>query len=238
MKKVLISGGSRGIGAACTEKFRAAGDDVVFIYKNSREAAEALSDSTGARSICADVSDPKAAAAALHRAAELMGGLDTLVCCAGVAHIAQICDCGDEDWRRVCDTDLGSTFTLCREASKIMVKAHSGSIINIGSIWGAVGASCECAYSAAKAGVRGLTMSLAKELAPSGINVNCVEPGVIDTDMNKCFDAAARDAIVSEIPAGRMGSAAEVAELVYFLSGDDAKYITAQCIGIDGAFGR
>ena len=121
---------------------------------------------------------------------------------------------------------------------KIMVKAHSGSIINIGSIWGAVGASCECAYSAAKAGVRGLTMSLAKELAPSGINVNCVEPGVIDTDMNKCFDAAARDAIVSEIPAGRMGSAAEVAELVYFLSGDAAKYITAQCIGIDGAFGR
>ena len=81
-------------------------------------------------------------------------------------------------------------------------------------------------------------MSLAKELAPSGINVNCVEPGVIDTDMNKCFDAAARDAIVSEIPAGRMGRAAEVAELVYFLSGDDAKYITAQCIGIDGAFGR
>ncbi len=134
MKKVLISGGSRGIGAACTEKFRAAGDDVVFIYKNSREAAEALCSRTGARSICADVSDPKAAAAALHRAAELMGGLDTLVCCAGVAHIAQICDCGDEDWRRVCDTDLGSTFTLCREASKIMVKAHSGSIINIGSI--------------------------------------------------------------------------------------------------------
>lgn len=238
MKKVLISGGSRGIGAACVERFASAGDRVVFLYKTSDEAAQKLCGNRNIGCIKCDVSDSVWAVSAFKRAVEMLGGLDTLVCCTGISHIAQICDTSDSDWRIVTDTNLTSVFTLCREASKVMVPSHSGSIINIGSIWGAVGASCECAYSASKAGIRGLTMALAKELAPSGITVNCVEPGVIDTEMNACFSQAERKDIEAEIPVGRFGDTREVAELAYFLSTDKARYITAQCIGVDGGFGR
>lgn len=238
MKKVLISGGSRGIGAACVEKFRSEGDRVIFLYRNSDDAARSLCKKSGAECLRCDVSDPAQAVSAFETAVKMMGGLDTLVCCAGVSLIAQICDTSDIDWRRITDTNLTSVFTLCREASKVMAASHSGSIINIGSIWGAVGASCECAYSASKAGVRGLTAALAKELAPSGVTVNCVEPGVIDTDMNACFSDSEKRTLAEEIPIGRFGQAWEVARLVHFLSTDGARYITAQCIGVDGGFGR
>ncbi len=236
-RKILISGGSRGIGAAAVEAFAAAGDHVVFLYQSNHDAAKAVCRRTGATSLLADVSDPEAVRQAVHQAAHILGGLDVLVCNAGISRNGQICDTSDADWRQVCDTNLASVFYLCRSVSEYMVKQHSGRIINVGSVWGRCGASCEVAYSASKAGVRGLTMALAKELAPSGITVNCVEPGVIDTDMNAGFSPQELAAITEEIPLSRMGSPAEVARVIAFLASDAASYVTGQCIGVDGGFG-
>lgn len=238
MKNILIAGGSRGIGAAAVRRFASLGCNVVFLYNNSHDSASSLCDETGAHCIRCDISSPDAIVDAVRAALKVLGDIDTLVCNAGVAHIAQICDTTDSEWRRVSDTDLSGVFYLCREASKIMVAAHNGSIINVGSVWGRVGASCEVAYSAAKAGVRGLTMALAKELAPSGVRVNCVEPGVIDTDMNSCFSVSERDDICNEIPMGRFGAPDDVASLIAFLASDAAAYITGQCIGVDGGYGQ
>ena len=188
-------------------------------------------------SIAADVSDPDAVRAAVKQTVQMLGGLDVLVCNAGISQIAQICDTSDEDWGRICDTNLASVFYLCRSASEYMVRQHSGKIVNVGSVWGRRGASCEVAYSASKAGVRGLTMALAKELAPSGITVNCVEPGVIATDMNAVFSSKELTRLTEEIPMSRVGTPAEVARVIVFLASDAASYVTGQCIGVDGGFG-
>ena len=236
MKRVLITGGSRGIGAATVEKFSSEGCEVAFVYFSSEDAARKIAEKSGAHMIKADVKDPAACRAAVESALAVMGGIDVLVTCAGIAKIAQICDVSDEDWKNICDTDLSGTFYFCRDVSEIMVKNHSGRIVTVGSVWGNKGASCEVAYSAAKAGVRGLTKALAQELAPSGITVNCVEPGVIDTEMNSCLSDEDKAALCGEIPAGRFGHPGEVAELIYFLASDAASYITGQCIGIDGGF--
>jgi len=236
MKRVLVSGGSRGIGAAIVNLFASIGDQVVFIYKSNDEAAAELCDRTGALSIKADISDPSQVKKAVEKALDILGGIDILVSNAGVSHIAQICDTDDGDWQRITDTNLSSAFYLAREVSKLMVRQHFGRIINVGSVWGRCGASCEVAYSASKAGVRGLTMALAKELGPSGVTVNCVEPGIINTDMNKCFDSETLAAISEEIPLGRLGEPGEVASLVEFLASDKATYINGQCIAVDGGW--
>ena len=236
MRRILISGGSRGIGAAAVEKFASMGDRVAFIYRKNDEAARELSAKAGAYAIKADVSDPEDVKEAVIEAIKYLGGIDVLVSNAGISHIAQICDTTDYDMRKVFDTNLSAAFCLAREVSKHMVREHYGRIINVGSVWGKCGASCEVAYSASKAGVRGLTMALAKELGPSGITVNCVEPGIINTDMNKCFDEATIKEISEEIPAGRLGEAEEVAALIAFLASDSAAYINGQCIAIDGGW--
>ena len=236
-RNILISGGSRGIGAAAVRAFADLGDTVTFLYKSSDAAAQALCRQTGAAAICADVSDSAAVHAAVETAAARMGGIDVLVCNAGVSRIAQICDTDDAAWRALCDTNLSAAFYLCREVSRYMVQAHSGCIITVGSVWGRCGASCEVAYSATKAGVRGLTMALAKELGPSGITVNCVEPGVIATDMNASLSPETLESLKEEIPLSRLGSPEEVASVIAFLASDAASYITAQCIGVDGGFG-
>lgn len=234
--RILITGGSRGIGEACVRAFCQRGDSVAFLYHTSHERAKALALETGAIAIAADVANAESATAATQDAIAQLGGIDVLVNNAGISQIKLFSDITDEDWRKVIDTNLSGAFYTSREVSRAMVAQHFGRIINIGSMWGKVGASCEVHYSASKAGLRGLTMALAKELGPSGITVNCIEPGVIDTEMNAALDESTRKELCESTPLCRIGNVEEVAAAVCFLASDEASFITGQVIGVDGGF--
>lgn len=236
MKKVLITGGSGGIGATLVRAFCQNGDSVVFTYHKNYEAAQALAAQTGATALCADLGESNEVRSAVQSANEILGGIDVLVHAAGISCIKLFDLTTDEDWDALLRANLSSSFYVCREVSRIMLAAHTGRMILIGSMWGKVGASCEVAYSATKAGVRGMTQALAKELGPSGITVNCIEPGVIDTPMNACFDEDTKRALANETPMGRIGKPEDVAALALFLASDAASFITGQCIGADGGF--
>ena len=237
MKRVLITGGSRGIGAEIVRTFAAGGAAVAFLYRNRHEDAQKVASETGAAAIAADISDPDEVRRAVAEArAALGGGIDVLVCSAGISRFTLSRDVSDAEWRQMLDTDLSGAFYLAREVQGDMIRKGAGRIIHIGSMWGKVGASMEVAYSAAKAGVRGLTMALAKELGPSGITVNCVEPGVIDTEMNAALGAGALAELREETPLCRLGTPADVAAAVHFLASDAASFITGQCLGVDGGF--
>lgn len=236
MKRVLITGGARGIGAACVRKFTANGDRVAFFYHTSRDSAEKLALETGAFAVCADVTDSASVNHGVSEALEWLGGIDVLVNNAGIAQIKLFTDLSDADWDAMIATDLSGAFRVTREIARRMVAQHGGRIIQIGSMWGKTGASCEVHYSAAKAGLRGMTMALAKELGPSGITVNCVEPGVIDTEMNRGLDEETRKTLCDETPLCRIGQPEDVAECVCFLASDAASFITGQAIGVDGGY--
>ena len=237
MRKIIVTGGSRGIGAEIVRRFSLNGDLVVFFYNNSETEAKRLAEETGAVALKADLSDPVSAEKAMEAAVVYLHGVDVLVNCAGVAQIKLFTELTDADWDRMISTDLSGSFYTCRAAAREMVKAHYGRMVNIGSVWGRVGASCEVLYSAAKAGIRGLTMALAKALGPSGITVNCVEPGVIDTEMNAILDEETRRTLAEETPLCRIGSTGDIADAVFFLASDRASFITGQCLGVDGGFG-
>lgn len=234
--RVLITGGARGIGEACVRLFSELGYSVAFIYKNSDQKARALEHECGAKAIKADVSDSVSVKIAVELACDILGGIDILINNAGVSSSALFDEISNAEWERIVDTNLSGTFYTSREVSKLMIRQKYGRIINIGSVWGRCGASCEVHYSASKAGVRGLTMALAKELGPSGITVNCVEPGVIMTDMNACHSKETLDQLVDETPVCRIGTPYDVARVVAFLADKESSFITGQCVGVDGGF--
>lgn len=236
MKNVLITGGSRGIGRACVEKFAREGFAVSFIYNNSDVQAVELSDKTGAYAIKADVSDPEQACAAVEKAIKKMGSIDILVNNAGISLIKLFTDTTDEDYYNIMNTNFGGTFFVTREVAKNMISNHFGRIVNIGSMWGKVGASCEVVYSASKAAIEGFTKALAKELGLSGISVNCIEPGVINTEMNAELDDATIAELCDETPVGRIGETSEIADFIFDIATEKSGFLTGQVIGFDGGF--
>ena len=236
MKNVLITGGSRGIGRACVEKFAREGYAVSFIYNNSDERAAEVAALTGARAIRADISNPDEARRAVAAAISEMGSIDILINNAGISCIKLFTETTDEDYYNIVNTNLGGTFFVSREVAKNMIINHSGRIVNIGSMWGKVGASCEVAYSASKAAIEGFTKALAKELGLSGICVNCIEPGVIDTEMNAQLDEATLAELCNETPVGRIGISDEIANFIFEISTEKSGFLTGQIIGFDGGF--
>lgn len=234
--RIFITGGSRGIGKAMVEHFSSPENKVAFIYRSNHSAAKELSDKYGAISICADISKLEEAKKAANEALEALGGIDVLINNAGISQIKLFTDITDEDWQTMVDTNLSSAFYITRAILPSMISQKSGRIINIGSMWGKVGASCEVHYSASKAALRGMTLSLAKEVGPSGITVNAIEPGVILTDMCASFDEETLRSLAEESPMCRLGTPRDVAELAAFLASDKASFITGQIIGVDGGF--
>ena len=234
--RILISGGSRGVGRACVEKFIQNGDSVAFIYISNHDAAISVSETLGAHAICADVSSANEAAGAVNEAINFLGGIDVLINNAGISQIKLFTDITDLDWNNMINTNLSSAFYLSRAVLPFMISQKSGKIINIGSMWGKVGASCEVHYSASKSALRGMTMALAKEVGPSGITVNAIEPGVIATDMNSALSNDILEELKDETPLCRIGSPYDVASLALFLASEGASFITGQIIGVDGGF--
>ena len=236
MKTVLITGAARGIGAAAAERFAEAGYQVVINYLHSAEKAEALAARWSGRALAvqADVADPAQVDAMFAAAEKTFGRVDVLVCNAGIAAQKLFTDVTDEEWRRMLDVHLSGAFYCCRRALPRMIRQKWGRILTVSSMWGQVGGSCEAAYSAAKAGLIGLTKALAREEGPSGVTVNCVAPGVIDTDMMAAFSAEDKEALAQETPLGALGTPKQVAGALVFLAGDGAGYITGQVLGVNG----
>ncbi len=229
---VLITGGSRGIGEACVRAFSARGCKVAFLYAKSGDAAARLSGETGALAIQADVADRAAVFSAISAVREKLGRIDCLVNNAGIAQFRLFTDITEEEWRRMMEVNLFGAFHVTQAVLPDMIHDKYGRIINLSSIWGLTGASCEVHYSAAKAGVIGMTRALAKELGPSGITVNCVAPGVIETDMNAALDAETRAALCEETPLGAIGRVQDAVDAVLYFAA--APFVTGQVISPNG----
>lgn len=235
MKTVVITGGTRGIGRACVELFAKKGCNVVFGFEKSdglaQEICEKYNNVIGVKGdLCSAENNKILFETALNH----FGCVDVAVLNAGVSHFGMLCDEGEDEYNRIFDVNFKSVFFGCKEASKIMVNQKSGSIVTLSSMWGQVGASCESLYSASKSAVIGFTKSIAKELAPSGIRVNCVCPGVIDTEMNAVLSIETLAELAEETPLGRLGTPEEVAKTIYFLASEDASFITGQVLGVNG----
>lgn len=234
MKTALVTGASRGIGSEIARALASQGMRVIINYNKSRAKAEQLAAEIGGVAICADVSDESAVSAMAAQIDAQLGGVDVLVNNAGLAMQKMLCDTTSADWDKIFGVNIRGAFLVTRAVMGNMVRKKYGRIVNISSIWGQEGASCEIAYSASKAALIGFTKGLAKELSLSGICVNCVAPGVIDTEMNAIVDREILDVLAEEIPLGRLGSAKEAAAAAAFLCSEEAGYITGQVIGVNG----
>lgn len=238
-KTVLITGAARGIGAACAEKFAALGYNIVLNYRTSEKQALALAETlkqNGAQvlCVCADVSDANAVESLFAQAEAAFGQVDILINNAGISQIKMLCDVTEADWRHMFAVNMDSAYLCSKRALCAMVAQKWGRIIHISSMWGICGASCEVPYSASKAALIGFTKALAKELAPSGITVNALAPGFIDTPMNRNVSPEDTAAFIEEIPVGRIGKPHEVAHAAAFLAHEDSGYITGQVLAVDG----
>ena len=230
MSTVVITGGSRGIGAAAAALFAGLGHTVYFFYANNEAAAQAVTNKTGATAIRCDVSDGEAVRAAFANIPDV----DILICNAGIAHYGLMSMMSESDWDRLFDVNVKGIYHCVNAAMPAFLKKQRGCIITVSSMWGRVGASCEAAYSATKGAVIALTKALAKELGPSGIRVNCVCPGVILTDMCASFDEETLAGLAEETPLGRNGSPMDVAKAMAYLS--DAEFVTGHILNVAGGF--
>ena len=241
MKTALITGGTRGIGKAIALAFLQRGYEVVLNYDKNEAAALATQEEFNMQGFCpvllrADVSDEEQVKTMFKDFFSIYEKLDVLVNNAGVSLVKVIQDTSLKDWNRIFDVNVKSTFLCSRAVTDKMVFAGGGSIINISSVWGEVGASCEVAYSASKGAVIAFTKALAKELAPSNVRVNCVSPGVIDTEMNSHLSAQEMEELENSVPMGRIGLPSEVAEACVMLA--ESSYITGEVLSVGGGFGK
>ncbi|MBQ3146960.1 MAG: SDR family oxidoreductase [Oscillospiraceae bacterium] len=230
MAKVLITGGSRGIGAAAVELFSSRGDQVYFLYEKNHEAARGVMACTGATGICCDVSD----GTAVKKAFAETGDVDILICNAGTVHYGLMSMMTEEKWDRIFAVNVKGIYHCVNAAMPGFLKKQKGCVITVSSMWGQVGSSCEAAYSATKGAVIALTKALAKELGPSGVRVNCVAPGVIQTDMCANVDPEVLAQMAQDAPVGRNGTPGDVAKAMAYLA--DAEFITGHVLSVNGGY--
>lgn len=236
MKTVLITGGSRGIGRAMVELFSKEGYAVAFTYKSSQQKAEELSRLTGALAIQADSASEEDVKRAVREVEEKLGNPEILINNAAVSSFSLFTDISLSDWRNMFSVNVDGAFLYSRQVIPSMIRNGGGRIINVSSMWGITGSSCEVNYSATKAALIGMTKALAKELGPSAITVNCIAPGVINTEMNSALSAEDMQALTDETPLMRIGSPDEVARAALFLAGDSASFITGEVLNVNGGF--
>lgn len=228
MKTVLVTGGSRGIGAATVRAFCAKGYRTAFLYEKNHSAAECVAAQTGAQAICCDVAD----AAAVAQAVAQLPPVDLLVNNAGIAHYGLISQITESEFQRLFAVNVGGIYHCVRAVLPAMLQKQSGCILNVASMWGQVGASCEAAYSATKGAVIALTKALAQELGPSGIRVNCVSPGVILTDMVQNVEPAVLDALAEQSAIGKNGTPEDIARALVYLA--EAEFVTGENLAVNG----
>ncbi len=230
MSTVVITGGSRGIGAAAVAAFARRGDRVYFLFEKDREAAQSVAQRTGAAAICCDVSD----GAAVKSAFAAIGGVDILICSAGICRYGLMSMLPESEWDRLFNVNVKGIYHCVNAAMPAFLAKQAGCVITVSSMWGQTGASCEAAYSATKGAVIALTKALAKELGPSGVRVNCVAPGVIQTDMCADVDPEIMAAMAQETPLGRNGTPEDVASAMVYLA--EADFITGQVLPVNGGY--
>ena len=238
---VIVTGASHGIGRAAACLFARKGCSTVINYHRSEQEALALARSLSQEgcsvlAVRADVSDPEQVKALFQKTQEAFGGLEVLVNNAGISQTGLFTDCTPQQWDRVFDVNVKGAFLCCQQAVPLFLREHRGKIINVSSIWGITGASCEAVYSASKAALIGLTKSLAKELGPSGIQVNCVAPGVVDTKMNANLTPEDLQALRDETPLGVIGTPEDIAQAIWFLASPESGFITGQVLSPNGGF--
>ena len=230
MSHVLITGASRGIGDAVRAKFEDNGWNVSYFYRNN------VGDPRTSYAIKCDVSNPDAVHEGVASAVKRFGDIDVLVSNSGISRTGLVTDFEFDDYRAIFDTNFGGLFNTVNNVVPMMIHNKSGSIVAISSMWGQTGASCEALYSASKGAVDSYIKSLAKELGPSGIRVNCVSPGCVYTDMIKQYGPEDLEDLKNETPLGRIGEPEDIANTVYYLSTDQSSFITGQIIGVNGGF--